>query len=413
MKNIFNFFLVIIFLSSIIVQTGCKKYVTVGAPATSVNEGNIYKNDATAISVLTGIYIRMAQLGTFTGGPFGISLRLGCSADEFTLNSNVTDNDLIAYYGNQIVSIGGSQDWGPIYSYIFQCNAVIEGLNTSTGLTPSVKQQLTGEAQFMRAFFYFYLVNMFGDVPLALGTNYKVNEALSRSPKVQVYQQMITDMKDAQNLLSDNYLDRKLQNSAARVRPTRWAAGALLARVYLYTGDWANAETEASSIINNSLLYQLEALDNVFNVSSQEAIWQLQSVVAGHGTEEAYLFILPSSGTSSDNPVYLSSSLLSSIETNDQRKIKWISSVTPPSNPTYFYPFKYQENTLASGSATQYLTVFRLAEQYLIRAEAQAQGAGGGLPGAINDLNAIRNRAELPAYSGPSNNKDSVLAAIL
>jgi len=254
---------------------------------------------------------------------------------------------------------------------------------------------------------------MFGDVPLALGTNYKVNEALSRSPKVQVYQQMITDMKDAQNLLSDHYLDGKLQNSAARVRPTRWAAGALLARVYLYTGDWANAETEASSIINNSLLYQLEALDNVFNVSSQEAIWQLQSVVAGHGTEEAYLFILPSSGTSSDNPVYLSSSLLSSIETNDQRKIKWISSVTPPSNPTYFYPFKYQENTLASGSATQYLTVFRLAEQYLIRAEAQAQGAGGGLPGAINDLNAIRNRAELPAYSGPSNNKDSVLAAIL
>jgi len=63
------------------------------------------------------------------------------------------------------------------------CNAAIEGLNGTTSLTPSVKQQLLGEAKFMRAFFYFYLVNLFGDVPLATSTDWQVNSFLSRTPK--------------------------------------------------------------------------------------------------------------------------------------------------------------------------------------------------------------------------------------
>lgn len=403
---------IFVFTFIVMFAIGCKKFVTIGVPATSINEGNVYKNDATAISVLTGIYTRMAQAGTFTG-PSGISIRFGSLADEFSVSSDITDIDLISYYGNQIVSISGSGEWGPIYSYIFQCNAALEGLSVSTTLTSKAQQQLIGEAKFMRAFFYFYLVNMFGDVPLVLGTDYQINRALSRTPKEKVYQQIILDLNDAKILLSEHYYDEKLQNSIIRVRPNKWTAVALLARVYLFVGDWINAHLEANSIISNSSQYKLESLENVFKINSQEAIWQLQSVVADHGTEDAFVYILPDSGPNSDNPVYLSEDLMGSFEMNDNRKSHWISNISPQPGTIYNYPFKYKENTVASGAATQFLTVFRLGEQYLLRAEAQAHGAGGSLLGAVSDLNVIRSRAGLSPYNGPENNKDSVLSAII
>lgn len=73
----------------------------------------------------------------------------------------------LGYYTNALSAFLniGSEYWGGVYNYIFSCNAAIEGLNKSTRLTPSVKQQLIGEAKFIRAFFYFYLVNVYGDVP--------------------------------------------------------------------------------------------------------------------------------------------------------------------------------------------------------------------------------------------------------
>ncbi|WP_431217937.1 RagB/SusD family nutrient uptake outer membrane protein [Puia sp. P3] len=138
-------------------------------------------------------------------------------------------------------------------------------------MTPAVRQQLLGEAKFMRAFFYFYLTNMYGNVPLATSTDWNINSLLSNMPSQQIYQQIITDLKDAESILSTNYLDGTLLNSISdRVRPTKWAAAALLARAYLFSGDYANAESTASVLINNTSLFTLStSLNDVFLANSK------------------------------------------------------------------------------------------------------------------------------------------------
>src|SRR6202000_1804437 len=98
----------------------------------------------------------------------------------------------------------------------------------------------TGEAKFIRAFWHLYLTNVYGDVPLALTTDYNVTGKLSRTPRVQVLQQVITDLKDAQSSLNSNYVDvTDTTATTERVRPNKAAATALLARVCLYLGDYA------------------------------------------------------------------------------------------------------------------------------------------------------------------------------
>ena len=268
----------------------------------------------------------------------------------------------------------------------------------SNSLTFSVKQQLLGEAYFLRAFFYFYLVNLYGDVPLVLSTDWKTNSVMGRAPQSQVYQQVINDLKAAQNLLNENYLDGTLLNTTIeRVRPNKWAATALLARVYLYTRDWANAEIQATALISNTNLFNAAIpLNNVFEKNSEETIWALQPVgfANSSNTGEGKLFILPVGGpNANNNPVYLSNYIVNAFESGDLRKTNWTDSVKP-SSTAYYYAKKYKIGN-TNTPTQEYPIILRLAEQYLIRAEARAR-LGSNLPGAIADLDVIRNRAGLP-----------------
>ncbi len=149
----------------------------------------------------------------------------------------------------------------------------------------------------MRAFYYFYLVNLYGDAPLVLSTDYATNSLITKSSKEQIYQQIIFDLKEAQSLLSDKYIkgDGKsvYENGAEeRVRPNKWAAIALLSRTYLYLQDWVNAEEQASLVLANTTQYQLQSLDSVFLKNNGEAIWQLQPVQMEINTQDAEGFIL-------------------------------------------------------------------------------------------------------------------------
>lgn len=395
--------------------SGCKKFVSVSPPVTSTTGSSVYYSDGTAIGVLTGLYATMSTGGIFTGIN-GLSLYCGLSADEFELFPGVpTTDNKFHYFTNSLYTnlngaSAGSESWSPLYNYIFLANSAIEGLTNGSDLTEAVKLQLLGEAKFLRAFYYFYLVNMFGDIPLILTTDYKLNTQFSRTPKGEVYDQIIKDLKDAKELLAPKYLDGTLlKTSNERIRPIRAAASALLARVYLYYKDWLHAEFEATEVINNTSLFSLVDLNETFLKNSKEVIWQLQPVNSGWNTEDAKVFIIPSSGlNASDYPVSLSSYLLNSFEPNDVRKMNWIDSIMINAT-SYFYPYKYKSASQGS-PVSEYLVVLRLAEQYLIRAEAKAQL--GNPIGAIADLDAIRLRAGLTPYSG-SNILTSLLSAIL
>lgn len=413
-----------LFLFSFLVTvatSSCKKLVAAEAPKTSLTEANVFGTDVAAISVLTGLYYQINSNSLFDGRN-SISLMAGLSADEYTLFSGVSKTDTKYYHYidslfSNITGSKGTDYWTQFYNYIYKCNAAIDGLTSSSTLTPAVKLQLLGEAKFLRAFLYFYLLNLYGDIPLAISTDWQTNSNLTRVNKNEAYEQIMSDLKEAQVFLSEKFLDGNLVpyvDFPERVRPTKWAAMALLARVYLFTGDWSNAESQATAIIDNTSLFSLSALNSTFLKNSTEAIWQLQPIVSGQNTSDALLFIIPSSGPSNNYPIYLSNQLLNSFEFGDQRRYNqnWVDSVIVGSTK-YYFPYKYKErynsNIVSVNDLTEYSMVLRLGEQFIIRAEARAQM--NNIDGAKTDLNSIRGRAGLS--NTPANDKASLLNAIV
>lgn len=238
---------------------------------------------------------------------------------------------------------------------------------------------------------------------------------MPRTPQKTVYEQIVADLLDAQNLISAKYPDP----SGQKIRPNRMAATALLARVYLYQKDWKNAEAQATAVIGSGQ-YNLTDLKNVFLKNSAEAIWQLEF----NAKAIPYRFweptqLLPVAPWSSIPPealeVYLDPQyypLVSSFyiptyfltehtagvfEEGDQRKAVWTDytpspNIAPYNGRVYRYPTKYAPLVENTPDIYNYM-MLRLGEQYLIRAEARAQQGNSAL--AADDLNKIRKRAGL------------------
>ena len=96
----------------------------------------------------------------------------GLSADELSLISG-SSSDLRGLYTNSLTAAISPTLWSNSYKLIYYANSAIEGLTASTTVSVDVKKQLIGEAKFMRAFLYFYLTNLYGDVPLIMSSDYK------------------------------------------------------------------------------------------------------------------------------------------------------------------------------------------------------------------------------------------------
>jgi len=386
----------------------CKKFVTIDPPATILTEGAVFEDVGTATGAQLAIYKGMFD----NAESMYAGLRFGFLSDELQNYSN--DAALRSLYVNAVTP-SNALGWGHPYNYIYQANAVIEGLGSSKSVDAPVKNQLTGEALFVRAFWHFYLTGWYGDIPLVTSTDYKINSNAARAPQMNVYRQIISDLQDAKRLLNSNYVDQS--DTAAitteRVRPNIAAAEALLARTYMFAGEYDSAEAEATQVINNPLYVLEPDLNNVFLVGSQEAIWQLETPQPNNtNTRDGDLFILIAApSTTTDHPATISTQLMSSFEPGDNRQTNWLgtytnNAVTPALN--YYFPYKYK--VYKSPNISEYTMVLRLAEQYLIRAEARVQQ--GNWSGALSDLNVIRHRAGLGDYAGATD-KVSLLAAIL
>lgn len=404
-------------------SASCKKLLEIPPPIDTISTVQVFSTDAAAEGALAGVYTRMingeglslnittpyrtfsAGLSTFMGG---------MSSDEFTTVSSIAN--YMPLEQNKITiatSASTAEIWSSAYKIIYGANAVIEGVaaSTSSELRDSARRQLTAEAKFVRAFSYFYLVNFFGDVPLALNVDFNKTWNLGRTPKQQVYTQIITDLKDAQADLPEDYKVGK----GERIRPNKWAATAMLARVYLFTGDNENAMKCATEVISKTNLFKLEQdLQTVFLPQSMEAIWQLkptrENATLRNATPEGYVMI-PVDRYKYPSGARITQNLKDAFEGGDKRYDVWLDSTDNtginPGNPPNltWYPAKYKlgQNNAVMGMPGEYYMVLRLAEQYLIRAEANALGASGGPGAAIEDLNEIRKRAGIDLLPGTLN----------
>lgn len=383
--------------------SSCEDFVEIDPPNSRVVGSTVFENDRLATSAVEGIYHQMFNSGNFAGGSqWSVTTAAGLSADEFEVNPFSTS--LLGFYRNDIdpSNPANLSLWSSAYNTIYMANAAMEGLESSSGITPETKRQLEGEVRFVRAFTYFYLVNFYGDVPLITSADYRTNAIASQVPPDDIYQAIINDLEQSGQLLDDTY------RNSERTHPNRLAASALLSRVYFYQQQWDKAVTLTSEVIGSTCIYNLlEDINDVFQANSLEALWQIAPTNVGN-TNEGNMFILTSSPVSSPwNPVYLKEELVSSFENQDKRALHWIGTFESDGT-TFYYPYKYKIR-LSSEQPTEYATVLRLAELYLIRAESYVRM--GDFQGALADLNVIRNRAGLENFSGDS--EQALLAAIL
>lgn len=381
-------------LVSILWLFSCDSFVDVELPNDRISGETVFDNTATATAALSNIYVKFRDNVIVNGGePNGITYLFGHYTDELDLYNN-TLNRVQPFYNNSVVVSDAAvfDMWRNGYNLIYAANALIEGLNNSAAIPEEDKNQLMGEALFARGFIHFYLVNLFGDIPYIEITEYQENTQASKTQVAGVYEKIISDLLEAKGLLTDSYM------SEERTRPNKGVLSALLSRVYLYTEDWENAATESTSLIDNVGVYTWENdLSKVFLKESTSTIWQFKPNFDGASTSEARNFIFASGPPPN---VALTSALIASFEVEDNRFTNWVGSATDVDmTNTWYYANKYKENSNI-GTSVEYSKLFRLAEQYLIRAEARVQL--GNISGAQADLNTIRNRAGLGNTSAAS-----------
>lgn len=354
----------------------CDKLLDVPPPPGEVAIEKVFNDSSSAVAAVLGIYNQMLSHESFEWS--GLSFNTAQSADDaFTgLPDDNFSLNTLDYSDGVLLSM-----WKQGFSSLLLINTCISGLQSSTGLSASLHRQLLGESFFCRAFVNFYLVNCWGNaLPLVTTPDVEKNKFAKSVPQQQVYEQIISDLLQAKELLVDAY------PSKGRVRPNVKAAHALLARVYLYQGRYNDAIAQANAVIGSSLYAPMPAPNAAFLLSSKEAIWQLMPAV---GTSEL--------GAVHDAIRYkqyvaLRPQLLAAFEADDQRRQQWVTD-NVFIGITFTTANKYKDKGRAGNTPTEYYIVLRLAEQHLVRAEALTRL--NQVPAAVADLNVVRSRAGL------------------
>lgn len=271
-------------------------------PQTDLSENDFYKTADDILSAVNGVYSSLQE-----GDIYGNWYVFGEIPSDNTRNqlsgSVTTQNEFDQFYIDTQNSMIANF-WKAAYKVINRTNTVlgrIDGIEINTELANRYKL----ECKFIRALMYFNLVRVYGDVPLIL-KEISISESydILREPKENVYNQIIADLKEAQDLPVS-------YSTAEDGRVTQGAAKALLANVYMTLHKYAEAETILAEIINSgqySLLentpgsLNIDGYKNVFspvNHNSKEGIFEIQFLKGGYGEGSNYAnnFAPENSGT--------------------------------------------------------------------------------------------------------------------
>jgi starch-binding outer membrane protein, SusD/RagB family len=269
--------------------------------------------------------------------------------------------------------------WNGIYDGINRVNLILERVPAVSDLDDTEKNEILGEAHFLRALHYHNLVKLFGDVPIRLTPVKDVNEAgqAVRSPAADVYTQILADLGDAGTLIT---------NTEPTTQATVDAVNALLARVQLYRGDYAAAATAADAVIpNHSLAPDYADLFDAEGQDTPEDIFKVTfTAVQFNWLGFDYITETLDGGGGVLAP---DQSLIDAYDPADARLARNITldDDDAPSGTKWATTFGAED-----------LHVIRLAEMLLIKAEALARQ--NDLQGAVDAYNPIRERAGLPDH---------------
>lgn len=350
-------------------------------PQTQIEDGAIIISQSSAEKALVGVY---ASLRSISGTTI---LTYETAADNVILNSlrSVIVPTLKAdggVTGGADRTDGGG--YGSYYTLINRANHVITAVNSLDDalFTGNSKDYILAEAHTLRAFAYFDLARTYGNVPIVLQPSTATNQAgIKKSPKADVFGTVEADLDIA---------EAKLSGTAWNVNKGRvsiWAVYAFKARLYLYQERWADAENYASKLIENPdlMLTVLEESDNWFVTRfSAEGIFEV-ACSTSEANPVRTNFATAAEGGLGDYVVAPDlANLLNDPLAGGKRSI-----YIARENAIDAWLVRIYNKSDRSSS----VFLFRLAEQYLIRAEARLKKTPSDVSGAINDINEIKERA--------------------
>jgi hypothetical protein len=281
MKRYIKYMISMAALASV-VATGCKKEFFNRPPENQSTVGTYYQTVAQVQASTNALY----------AAPwFGYNTKVSWSISELMSGNGRSGSSDVVNFGNFSVANGNfelSAAWNSLFTVIAQSNALLNNLPSAApkSIPASVVNNALGEARVMRATAYFFLVRLFGNVPLvenptALANNF---QTVPTNPVTDVYKFIIRDLKFAE--------DNCTKNVASSGHVSSGSASALLAKVYLYMQDYANARLEAEKVINSGEFGLLGGevagsysdLFKIANNNNKESIIALQWLAnAGYG----------------------------------------------------------------------------------------------------------------------------------
>lgn len=418
---------------------GCTKDYLDLTPRNAASTQTFFQNQTDAIQAANSTYAQLQQDGLYGHSLWAMDIMAdnsfvggGGAADgiEFQQLDNYTipsSNPVTtAYFQRCYLGIGAA-------------NQVLLHVPDITTIDAAIKNRCLGEAAFLRALYYFYLVRGFGDVPLVLTPAASPAEAASatRAPAAQVYAQIEKDLLDAITKLPASYAGDDLG------RATKWSATALLAKVYLTENKMADAATQANAVITGSGKSLWANYGDNFkleNENGQESLFEVQYksglnayttdgpgsainefwgarffgnpyVVSGGG----YGFNIPEqefvqgyeAGDLRKGPtIFVPGDLYTDGPKNAMGQVQ-VQPAKLEGDPNGYNVRKYYAGTLSTiWDSPLNVPVLRLAEMYLIKAEAL-----NGNADAYTALNVVRKRAGLPDRT-PANTPDFKAAVL-
>ena len=388
--------------SLVIAITGCKKVLD-KPPLTAITSVNYFKNGDDAESAITGCYDALQ-----TSNYYGASLNLMGempSDDATSANTDVIGLDKIQWASTTSIPSGVYQS---AFIGINRVNAVLAYVpGITTTILPARKNQILGEAYFLRALHYFNLVKCFGGVPLHLQPTETADQsAMARSTPDQVYTQIESDLSAAEGLLPVSFGGGQTLD---RTRATKGAVNALQAKVYLYERKWSQSLVAANKVLTSGYYGPLTTpWNSLFPFKNKaESIMEVQYYGNPEGGFTLPDEVLPSPPASYSYPKFNipTNDLISSADTVNDIRFKRVGPVTGGisygsvvyggkgnGNDNGWFVYKWRTGNYFN-SPDNYPIVM-LDEVYLMESEASNE-LNGPNQDALDKLNAIRTRAGL------------------
>lgn len=395
------------------VFSSCQKDYLDANPEHVQNANNFFQSKDDFIQAVNGAYAPLRpiftdsfwQLGEMradnTSFQYNIGDRSALGREQIDQFLELDDNPFVySFFSNAFIGIG-------------RCNVLLDRFAPDKINDETAARQILGQGSFLRAFYYFNLVQLFGEVPLVLTEASSTNDVFAlaqRKPVSEIYEAIIRDAQTAIDNLPDHY---QSDNDLGRV--TSVTARMLLAKVYMVQKQFAPAMEQLNVILQSDRSLNADYADN-FNPlakNSAESIFEVQYLDGPYGMSSNFMYtfapynggtgitgfgLYPGADSGWNIPT---DDLLDSYEAGDLRLAKSVNTtfIDPNTNQVVPYVIKYQSPHAIRYQTNENFPIYRFADALLMAAECLNELGYAAEGQAFSLLNQVRARAGLTAHS--------------